>query len=61
MKMNFKKRLVKLETTVKGQAIKFDFIRIIVETDGTILGAIRRNGTGKYVPVFDEELAKIHV
>lgn len=55
--MNIKKRLEKLETAAEVQAVKIDIIRIIIEPDGTISGAIWRNATGKYVSVLDEELA----
>ena len=57
--MNIKKRLEKLEATVKAQTIKINFIRIIFEPDGTISGATQRNADGKYVSVSDEELAEI--
>lgn len=57
--MNIKKRLEKLEVA-KVQTVKVDVIRIIFEPDGTISGAIRRDASGKYVSVSDEELAEIN-
>lgn len=57
--MNINKRLEKLETTAKVQVDKIDIIRIIIERNGTISGAIRRDASGKYVSVSDEELKEI--
>ena len=57
--MNIKKRLEKLEAAAKLQTIKVVFIRIIVESDGTISGAIHRDASGKYVSVSYEELIEI--
>ena len=55
MKLNISKRLEKLENIVKMQSNKYVFTRIIVEPDGTISGAIRRNASGNSVLVSDEE------
>lgn len=57
--MNIKKRLEKLEAVVKTQTFSCVIIRIIVESDGTILDAIRRNANGEYVSVSEVELAEI--
>jgi len=57
--MNIKKRLVKLENAVKMQTDKYVITRIIVETDVTISGAIRRDAGGEYASVSDEELIEL--
>lgn len=59
MKLNFKKRLEKLENVVSLEKDRDVIIRIIVDPDRTVFDALRRDVRGEYVTVTDEELTEL--
>lgn len=56
---SIKNRIKMLENAVKIQKERYVITRIIIDTDRTILGALRRDEIASYISVSEQELKNI--